>query len=84
MKLIPNWKRAAPRMLSMWCYCAIAGLAIAWLLIEWINGEPYCPGARGAVAILALSALGAFLRLVAQPCLLQLGAAPGPDADPEA
>jgi hypothetical protein len=64
--LIDNW-RAAPRMLSMWCFAAIAGLNGAWLFIGWINGLPLFVGPQGHQTALALAVLGAVLRLVAQP-----------------
>ena len=55
----------------MWCYTVIAGLCVGWLSMGAINGTPYMIGPSGIKAILALSILGAVLRLVAQPGLAE-------------
>lgn len=71
MKLIPNWWRLAPRMLSMWCFALIAGLAGSWLLLGWINGRPVMVGPDGQRVVLVLAVLGMVLRIVAQPSLAE-------------
>lgn len=64
MKLIDNW-RAAPRMVSMWCYAATAGVIIGWLVAPWAVGT-------GTMAmLLTLQVVGAAGRLIAQPGLVE-------------
>ena len=70
MRLLPNW-RAAPRMLSMWCFALIAGMSGAWLMLGAITGTPYLVGPEGQRAVLVLAVLGAVLRLVAQPSIAE-------------
>ena len=70
MKLIPNWRRAW-RFASMWCYTVIAFLCIGWLLAGWITDRPVAVGELGIGWILGLSFMGALLRLVAQPGLIE-------------
>ena len=63
MKLIDNW-RAAPRMISMWCYAATAGVIGGWLIVPWQVEW------RTMVLLLVLQVVGAVGRLVAQPGLV--------------
>jgi len=70
VKLIPNW-RTAWRFGSMWCFAMICALCTAWLALAWLSEYPYMVGPGGIAAILALSVLGAVLRIVAQPHLAE-------------
>lgn len=64
MKLIDNWQ-AAPRMASMWCYAATAGVIIGWLIAPWAIDW------RTMALLLALQVVGAACRLIAQPGLVE-------------
>lgn len=64
MKLIDNW-RAAPRMVSMWCYAATGGVILGWLTVPWEIQQPTM------LLLLALQLVGAVGRLVAQPGLVE-------------
>ena len=73
MRMVDNW-RAAPRMISMWCYAATAGVVLAWLIVPWQIELPTM------LLLLVLQVVGAVGRLVAQPGLvadLVAGAADG-------
>ena len=61
----------APRMLSMWCFLAIACLSTIWLCLDWLSEHGYDPGSGGYKAVLALSVLGMVLRVIAQPSLAE-------------
>lgn len=58
-------------MISMWAYAATLGMALAWLLMTHLLGEPY-PVAPSEMLLLAvLQVLGAVGRLIAQPGLVE-------------